>query len=190
MLIRLFCSFDVVSGLGIDDDAVPFVDEEGSVDLGACVELDDLGAAGGGVTLDAGRSFDDFELHLDGQVYVYNIVIPAQSLQNRVGLEEFGLVADEFRGQFEAFRWIFGIGEPIFITVVVEEFDLLTRDISFLEDVGLGEVAFQMLARQKISEFGLYDRTALLHLQVMRFQDHTGLVLEYEIGFRPQVIYS
>lgn len=135
-----FCAFDVVAGFGVDDYGVPCVDEERGVDLGAGVELHDFSTAGGGVALDTRRGLDDLELHFDGQVDVDNVVVPAQSLQDGIGLEKLSLVADEIGCELEALRGILRIDEPILIAMVVEEFNLLAGDISHLEDIGLGEV--------------------------------------------------
>lgn len=179
----LLGAFDVFAGLGIDDDVVVLVDEQRGVDCGAGIERDLLGAAGGGVTTNRWRGLDDGKLHLDRERDIDDRIVPVQSIQHGVGFQKASGIAKQVGGKLEALGCIFGVGEPEFVAVIIEKFNLFAHDIRFFEYIGLREISLQVLSGEQIAELRLHDRSALLHLEVMRLQDHAGLVLVDEVRF-------
>src|SRR5262245_39972796 len=86
---------DVKAGRGVNADDVAFLDEERDVDHVAGFESRRLGAAGGGVALDARSGLHDLQLDFDREVEADRFVFEEDDAGVRAFLEVLHLVFDE-----------------------------------------------------------------------------------------------
>lgn len=83
----------VLAGLGVDADDVVFVDEERHIDHGARFNFYLLGASLGGIATDGRRSFDNFEIHLDWELYRDGLAIVLDGGNQRIWLEKLSALS-------------------------------------------------------------------------------------------------
>ena len=84
VLFTLFYPFNVLARLGVNAYNISLADKQGYIYHSAGFKFDLLDAALGSVTAYGRRRLNNLEIHLNWQVYIYDVVIEFNGLNDNV----------------------------------------------------------------------------------------------------------
>ena len=139
----------VLALLGVNDQCVTFIDEERGGDTESGFQLDHLAAGGNSVALDARRSFDDFQSHLDRQFDVDRVAVKIQNRDFRAFDQIVSRVAETLGRKGELF--VGGIiHEGVAGRFLIQELRFAFGDVRFFDLVSALKSLFQHRACDEI----------------------------------------